>query len=128
MNLRELLNNTTVADRILFSLLILLSFTGMIFLKEALPKSKNVQIEVDGNPVYVLPIDKNRIVSVKGHEGITFVEIKDHKVRVTNSPCHNKLCIQQGWLRSGAIVCLPNRVVVTIGNHDKNNTVDATTG
>lgn len=128
MSLREIFDNTTVADRILFSILILLSLSGILFIQEALPESQTVQIEVDGHPVYILPIDKNRIVSVKGPEGITFVEIKDHKVRVTNSPCHNKLCIQQGWLRSGAIVCLPNRVVVTIGNHDKNKTVDATTG
>lgn len=129
MNLRELLNNTTLADRILFSLLIVLSFSGMIFLKEALPKSRTVQIEVDGKPVYVLPIDKNRVVSVEGPEGVTVIEIKDHLVRVTASPCQNKLCIQQGWIKSGVIVCLPNRVFVRIGDHDKDDkTVDATTG
>ncbi len=75
-----------------------------------------MQIEVNGRLVYVLPIDKDRTVSVEGPEGRTVIEIKDHRLRVTESPCHNKLCIKQGWIESGAIVCLPNRVVVTIGD------------
>ncbi len=129
MSLREIFDNTTTADRILFSALILMSISGFFLIREALPESRTVQIEVNDHPVYILPLDKSRIVSVKGTEGITFIEIKDHKVRVTDSPCNNKLCIQQGWLRSGAIVCLPNKVIVTIGNYDKNHkTVDATTG
>jgi hypothetical protein len=126
---RELLNSTTAADRILFSLLIVLSFSGMIFLKEALPKNPTVQIEVDGKPVYILPADKNRIVSVEGHEGTTVIEIKDRSVRVNESPCTNKLCVQKGWIKSGVIVCLPNRVVIRIGGHNKDNkSVDAITG
>lgn len=129
MSLREIFDNTTTADRILFSVLILMSVSGFFSIREVLPESLTVQIEVDGHPVYILPLDKSKTVSVKGPEGITIIEIKDHKVRVTDSPCNNKLCMQQGWLESGAIVCLPNRVIVTIGNHDKNHkTFDATTG
>lgn len=130
MNLKGLLNSTTIADKILLSVLILLSFSGIIFIREVLPKGRTVQIEVDGRPVYVLPIDKDRTVSVEGPEGKTVVEIKGQRIRVTESPCHNKLCIQQGWIESGAIVCLPNRVIVTIGNHkdEFNKIVDAITG
>jgi hypothetical protein len=130
LNLNGLLKSTTIADKILLSVLILLSFSGIIFIKEVLPKGRSVQIEVNGNLVYVLPIDKGRTVSVEGPEGRTVVEIKNHRVRVTESPCHNKLCIKQGWSESGAIVCLPNKVVVTIGDHEDeiNKIVDAITG
>lgn len=117
MNLKSLFNSTTLADRILLFILIFLSFSGIIFINEVLPKGQTVQIEVDGNPLYLLPIDKDRILSVKGPEGDTYVEIKNHRVRIIESPCPNKLCIQQGWIEAGALVCLPNRVVVTIGTH-----------
>jgi hypothetical protein len=118
----------TVADKVLFYLLILFSLSGIIFIKQVIPESRTVSIEVDGRPVYILPVDKNTMVSVDGPEGKTFVEIKDRSVRITKSPCHNKLCVQQGWVKKGSIVCLPNRVVVTIGNHEDNKTVDATSG
>jgi hypothetical protein len=130
LNLKRLLSSTTIADKILLSMLVLVSFTGIIFIREVFPKGGIVHIEVNGRSVYVLPIDKDRTVSVKGPEGKTVVEIKDHRVRVTESPCRNKLCIKQGWIESGAIVCLPNRVVVTIGNDEDefNKIVDAITG
>jgi len=130
LNLNGLLKSTTIADKIFLSVLILLSFSGIIFIKEVLPKGRIAKIEVNGRPVYILPIDKDRIVSVDGPEGRTVVEIKDRRLRVTESPCHNKLCIKQGWIESGAIVCLPNKVVVTIGDHEGeiNKIVDAITG
>ncbi len=129
MNLKKLLNNTTFADKILFSTLVLLSFSSIIFLKTALPESTAVKIEVDGKPVYLLPVDKDRVVSVEGPEGRTTIEIKDRKVRINESPCRNKLCIGQGWIRSGSIICLPNRVIVTVGNQDgKHKIVDAIAG
>jgi hypothetical protein len=130
LNLKGLLKSTTIADKILLSTLILLSFSGIVFIKEVLPKGKIVQIEVDSRPVYILPIDKDRTVSVEGPVGKTVVEIRNHRVRVTESPCQNKLCIKQGWIESGAIICLPNRVVVTIGNQEEKSDkiVDAITG
>jgi len=130
LNLNGLLKSTTIADKILLSILLLLSFSGIIFVKKVLPAGQTVQIEANSSLVYVLPIDKDRTVSVEGPEGRTVVEIKNHRLRVTESPCHNKLCIKQGWIESGAIVCLPNKVVVTIGDHEDeiNKIVDAITG
>jgi hypothetical protein len=98
-------------------------------MKEILPKNRTVQIEVDGKPVYVLPLAKDRMVSVDGPKGRTFIEIKNQKVRITESPCPNKLCIEQGWIDNGGLVCLPNKVVITIGGHKGKNTVpDGITG
>lgn len=130
MNLKNLLEGTTKADRILFIVLIFLSFSGIVFMKEVLPEGKTVRIEVNGRPVYLLPVEKDRVVSVNGPEGKTVIEIRNHKVSITESPCYNKLCIHQGWIESGAIVCLPNRVVITIGNHkdESDKIIDAVTG
>lgn len=129
MSLRKILKRTTLADKILVSALLSLSLAGVLFAKEILPKSHIVHIEVDGKPVYVLPLDKDRIVSVEGPKGKTIVEIKDHRVRITESPCPNRFCIEQGWISHGGIVCLPNKVVVTVGGHEGDKTsVDAITG
>jgi hypothetical protein len=128
LSLRKLLRSTTSADRVLLLLLLLLSLSGILFVKEVLPGGRSVHIDVNGRPAYILPLDKDRTVAVEGPLGRTFIEIKDRRVRVTDSPCRNKLCIQEGWVGSGTIICLPNRVVITVGDHDKSTTVDATTG
>jgi hypothetical protein len=128
LNLKGLLSSTTIADKILFSLLIMLSFSGIVFIKEVLPEGREAQIEVNGRLVYILPMESNRMVTVEGPKGKTVIEIKDHRLRVTESPCRNKICIKQGWVESGAIVCLPNRVIITIGDGEHNKIVDAITG
>lgn len=129
MSLRELLHSTTTADKILFSLLLLLSLSGIFFIKAFVPEGHTVVIELDNKPVYLLPLDKDGIVSVDGPLGKTTVEIKDNRVRIQDSPCHNKLCVRQGWIKKGSLVCLPNRIVVTIDRgRETGNTIDAVTG
>jgi len=128
LSLKELLSSTTSADRFLFLLLLLLSLSGILFVKEVLPGGSTVQIEANGRPAYILPLDKDGTVTVEGPLGKTLIEIKNQRVRVADSPCSNKLCIEQGWVKSGTIICLPNRVVIRVGDHDKSTTVDATTG
>ena len=50
--------------------------------------------------------------SVPGELGDTTFEIKDGRVRITDSPCPNKTCISQGW--HNPLVCLPNKVMITV--------------
>lgn len=127
--LRNLLNITTVADKLLFSFLIIVSISAYLFAYRFFPETSSVVIEVDGRQVYLLPANENRTVPVKGAYGYTHVEISDGRVRISASPCSNKLCLKHGWIRSGALVCLPNRVVVTIGGQTgKNTSTDAITG
>lgn len=116
MNFREILESTTVADRVLFSCLILLSLFGMIFIRSLIPAGLSVEIVVDGKLEYVLPVDEEEIVRVRGPHGVTLVEIRNRRVRVIESPCENKLCVRQGWVAHGVIACLPNKVLITVGN------------
>ena len=112
----------------LFLLLIILSLSGIFFIREILPESQTVLIDAEGKPAYVLPLNEDRTVSVEGPEGKTIVEIREKKIRIMDSPCRNKLCIRQGWVKNGGVVCLPNKVVVTIRSHEDNDRgVDAVT-
>jgi hypothetical protein len=128
--LKGFLKSITIADKILFVSLLLVSVLGIFFIKGVLPKGKTVLIKVGDRPMYSLPIDRDKTVSVEGPEGKTVIEIKDHKVRILDSPCPNKLCIKQGWVENGAIICVPNRVTVMIGDYDDepHKIVDAITG
>ncbi len=112
---------TTFLDKLLFVLLIILSITSFFFVKELFPSSGFVKISVDNKTVYTLPLNKDRIVTVKGSLGENLIEIKNGKAHMKDAPCPKKLCIHQGWIDRGTIVCLPNKVVVTITGNEQNN-------
>lgn len=67
-----------------------------------------------GEEVYEYSAKQDGIYKVKGLIGITTFEIKDGRVRIIDSPCPNKTCINQGW--HSPLVCLPNNVIITIEN------------
>lgn len=130
MRLKEITEGATIADKILMVLLIIMSASGFLFITKAFPQGTDVKIEVNGRTVYKLPLDTDTIVSVKGIIGETIVEIKDRKVCIKESQCPNKICIHNGWIDRGAIICLPNRVIVNVCRPDniQDKTVDAITG
>lgn len=113
--LKETFKEITIYDWALFVVLILLSLSGLFLVKGLALSGNTASIEVNGKLLYRLSLDEDRTVEVNGPVGITRVEVKDGKIRITDSPCPNKLCVRQGWIERGAIICLPNRVVVTIG-------------
>ncbi len=127
--MKAVIRNTTIADRLLFLILITASVAGIFVSREAMPKGSDVIVEVDGRTAYTFALDTDRTFQVPGPLGMTVVEIKDRKVRVKEAHCPNRLCEKQGWVARGAIVCLPNRIVISVGgiaNTPKG--VDAITG
>ena len=63
---------------------------------------------------YEYSVSQNGTYTVAGELGPTTFEIKDGRVRITDSPCPNKTCISQGW--HNPLVCLPNKVMITVEN------------
>lgn len=121
-------HKTTWADRLLILSLAALAIYSFVFARDVMPQGSEVRIEVEGNIRYLLPLSVNRTVTVGGPSGNTIIEIKNNMVRVSESPCHNKLCLHQGWTDRGAIACLPNRVLVIISSPDTKKDIDGTTG
>lgn len=130
MSLRETVNGTTLGDRILFILLLFVSLAGILFIKEVLPQSKDVTIEVEGRLTHRYPLDTDRKVEVQSPYGHLTLEIKDRRARVIGASCPNKLCELQGWISRGVIICVPARITVTVGGpgEPKDEKVDAITG
>lgn len=128
--MKETIKNTTLADRLLFLFLISLSIAGIFISREALSQESEVVIEIDGKPAYTLPLYADRQLSVAGPYGNTLIEIKGKKVRVKEAHCPNQICVKEGWISKGVIVCLPNKLVIIVGgsNKDQHPGVDAVTG
>ncbi len=124
--LLRVIKGTRPLDWGLFVVLLSLSLSGMFFTKTLYPSGNWVLIEVEGKLLYRLSIFEEKTISIKGPMGYTTVEIKDGRVRVKDSPCPEKICVRQGWIQKGVIICLPNRVVIRVGGED--NRVDAITG
>jgi len=127
--LKKVIKNTTFADRLLFLFLIVGSVAGIFISREAVSQSSDVVVEVDGKPAYTFPVTVNKVITVNSRCGDTLIEIKDGRVRIREAHCPNRLCVKQGWVSRGVIVCLPNRIVVTVGGRggpEKN--IDAVTG
>lgn len=73
---------------------------------------EKVVIKKENEVVCVLPLSQNKIIELEGNT----VEIKNGCVKMKCADCENQLCVSQGEVsRAGeTIVCLPNRVSVTV--------------
>ncbi len=125
--MKKAIKNTTLADRALFLILLIISAAGFFYSGEALSLGSEVVVEVKGRPVYTLSLDVDMELEVEGSHGHGVVEIKKHKVRMKDAQCDNHICVRQGWISRGAIVCLPNDIVVIVEPGRKTD-IDAITG
>lgn len=57
------------------------------------------------------------------------IRVEKNKIRIQNAQCHDKLCVNCGWLDSNGdmAVCLPARVVVEIKGGNQKDLPDAIT-
>jgi hypothetical protein len=115
---------------VLLILLLCISCSGFLLTKEVLSRASEVSVEIDGKVRYRYSLDTTRKVYVEGSHGHLTVEIKDREVRVIDASCPNKLCERQGWIKSGAIICLPSRISVTVRGPERSrgSMPDAITG
>jgi len=76
---------------------------------------------------WVFPLDAVETLTVAGPLGDTVVEIGGEGARVIASPCLNQTCVAAGAVRSPGqwAACLPNRVMLYIGEGNHNDDVDA---
>jgi hypothetical protein len=93
--------------------------SGILYVKNRKP-AKQVVVTVDGRTVATLDLHKNIDVVIDGYGGTDHLIIKDGYSSITEASCPDKVCVRTGKIhRSGElIVCLPNRVVVTIEGED----------
>jgi hypothetical protein len=118
----SILGMATFFDKFLFMVLTIFALTVFLFARELFPSGTNVEISVDNKPMYTLLLRDNRTVTVKGPLGESVIEINKGKVRMKSSPCPDQICVFQGWIDRGAIICLPNKVIVSVTGHEQQST------
>ena len=86
------------------------------------PHGDIVEIRSNGEVLYTIDLskspDRTFVVEFNGNKNT--IEIKDHRIRVFDADCPDKVCVNTGWLDSPAIpiVCLPNKLVIEYANSD----------
>ena len=76
-----------------------------------------VSVSVDGTEIMTLDLNRNDDIVIESGTGQTsHLIIEDGKAFLTEASCPVKLCVRQGAISETgqSIVCLPNRVIVTI--------------
>ncbi len=104
------------SDLILLISLVSLSLLALLILFAFFGNSGEVAVvTVNGEEVARLPLAENAELLIEGTDGTNRLVIRNGKAFMTEATCPDKICVHTGeasTLRS--IVCVPNRVVITI--------------
>ena len=103
-----------------------LSFAGM---RPLMNGGKHLVVDVDGERRLELPLERDFETTVEGPMGVTQIIIENGHARIGDSPCPHKYCIRMGPIsrRGEVVVCVPNRVVLSIVGGNESDAVDGVT-
>ena len=104
------------ADIILLIVLIVIGLASTVFITMSKSNGSTVIIEQNGKMYGKYSLFEDKTIEIKGDKTSNIVQIKDGKVKMTESTCKNQVCVRHSEISSGgeSIICLPNRVVVRI--------------
>lgn len=98
-------------------LVLFVSVTAASFL--FLKTSENLEhrlVITSGEKEFIYPLDKNRVVEIKGNLGKSVIVIQDGRAFFKSSPCKNHVCVQTGAIsmENEWAACLPNDIFIRI--------------
>lgn len=114
-------------NRILVPVAVLLFalLTVLVFVYIPSKDADIVTVNKDGKTVKVIKLSDIKQPYTVELQGNTILVERDG-VSMTHADCPDKLCIRQGKIKGGAIICLPNKVTVEFKKSDGG--VDAVAG
>jgi hypothetical protein len=124
LNDRWLKRYCTKADIALISVVAVAILTsGAIIISGDTTDSIYAICEIDGEVVKRIEIDKMQTIELQN--GIK-LEIMPGQIRVAQSDCPNQICVSHGWLKnpSDVIVCVPNRTIIYLEQHEHKDSID----
>lgn len=106
------------SDIKLVVILLVVSIIGVLCFSFFSKKGESAYVYYGGNPVLTIDLSIDNDYVVAGELGDVFIVVRGGKIKVEDetSPLH--LCSLQGFIDSEleSIVCLPNKVVINIGD------------
>lgn len=117
-------------DLILLVVLLAVAALGFYFFYfRNRPQGDQVQITIDGTVYGTYSLSREQEIQIPDASGTTtnVLSIKDGKAKMIEANCPDKLCEYQNAIsKSGeSIICLPNKVVVTVTGEQDDDTIDA---
>ena len=97
-------------------LLIAAALFGFNYISHKKP-AVTAQITVDGKVVEILDLSRDTELTVTGaNKGTNHLIVRGGEIWCSEASCPDKVCVHQGkkHLSSDTIVCLPNKMIVTI--------------
>jgi hypothetical protein len=119
----------TKGDIILIAVLAVISVVSIAGMNRMYNGGKHVVVEVDNRLVLELLLDSDVTESVRGPLGETVISIENGTARIVDSPCPHKYCVRMGGIsrRSEIVVCVPNRIFMTIRGGVEEKPMDGVT-
>lgn len=118
-------------DIILISVIVIISVALLLVWKLVYLKGQNhdsdafVRVTVDGKVYGTYPLSKDDTIEIKNVDGdvTNTLVIKDGVADVTAADCPDHLCVKQKAIskEGESIICLPNKVVVTVKSDTKSD-------
>ena len=114
-------------DVILIGALIVIALIAGAALLLFRGEGDTVSVKIDGETVYELPLSVDRTLEIEAGEGYNLLIIEDGKARVESASCPDGICSSHRPIsRDGeSIICLPNRVVITVLSEKTSDAPDA---
>jgi hypothetical protein len=115
---RKIKNDIILVAALLTVILIVGAFV-LIFRKEG----NMVKVTVDGQIFGTYSLNKNQTVEIKTERGYNLLVIENGKAYVKEASCPDGICSSDKPISytGESIICLPNKVVVSIENGDGTN-------
>lgn len=113
-------------DIILIVFLLLIAAIGMLYLFMFRERGDTIKVTVDGKIYGTYSLQKNMtedIYSGENNEHHNRLIIRDGKAYMETATCPDGICVDHRPIfRDGeSIVCLPNRVVISVTTNNKDN-------
>ena len=108
-------------DIIVVSVLLLLSLVALLVMSLNKEEGAYAEITIDGSTVARYSLSKDGVYTLNG--GTNTLTIKDGKAYMTESNCPDHKCENMGKMKyvGQTIVCLPNKLTVTIVGESENS-------
>jgi len=116
-------------DVILIAALLLVAALGAVYLFVFRPGGDMVQVTIDGKAYGTYSLSEDRVEEISSDLGHNRLVIQDGKATMQDATCPDGICVAHAAIfRVGeSIVCLPNRVVVTVINASDTDAPDIVT-
>ena len=110
-------------DIIIISAILLVSLVLLLVVTLCKKEGTVVVVEIDGTVVATYPLDKNETYSLNG--GTNNLVIENGRAYLNYSNCPDHTCEKTGKIQyvGQSIICLPNKVAITIKNESTDNNV-----